>query len=183
MNRGVMRLSTTYDCWKNSCQGATVVPTMPMTSSITTAMPPDPPGRSGVVKPRTMLAPAGCDIMYSGISSRDPAQNVMAIRSNRRKLPVNAVEMITPAARTTARILGTPRYPAASVMPMNSVMIVSALRMNRSNTSNAPQNFPNRAMISRACPTPVTAPRRSTISWFTYSTGMSSSSVHSSRVP
>ena len=50
-------------------------------------------------------------------------------------------------------------------------------------TSNVPQNFPNRDRISRACPTPVTAPRRSTISWFTYSTGISSSSVHSSFVP
>ncbi len=66
---------------------------------------------------------------------------------------------------------------------MNSVMIVSALRMNRSMTLNAPQNLPNRSRISRACPTPVTAPSRSTISWFTYSTGTSSSSVHSSRVP
>ena len=66
---------------------------------------------------------------------------------------------------------------------MNSVTIVSALRMNRSMTSNAPQNLPNRSRISRAWPTPVTAPSRSTISWFTYSTGISSSSVHSSRVP
>ena len=32
---------------------------------------------------------------------------------------------------------------------------------------SAAQDFPNRSMISRACPTPVTAPSRSTISWFT----------------
>jgi hypothetical protein len=37
-------------------------------------------------------------------------------------------------------------------MPMNSVMIVRALRMNRSMTLNAPQNLPNRSRISRACP-------------------------------
>ena len=66
---------------------------------------------------------------------------------------------------------------------MNSVTMVSALRMNRSMTENAPQNLPNRSRISRAWPTPVTAPSLSTISWFTYSTGTSSSSVHSSRVP
>ena len=66
---------------------------------------------------------------------------------------------------------------------MNSVTIVSAFNRNRSMTSNVPQNFPNRDMISRACPTPVTAPRRSTISWFTYSTGISSISVQSSFVP
>jgi hypothetical protein len=46
---------------------------------------------------------------YSGISSSDPAQNVTAIRSNRRKLPVNAAAMMTPAASTTATSLGTPR--------------------------------------------------------------------------
>ena len=34
MNRGVIRLSMTLDCWKNSCQGATVVPTIAMISKI-----------------------------------------------------------------------------------------------------------------------------------------------------
>jgi len=33
---------------------------------------------------------------------------------------------------------------------MNSVTIVRKFRMNRSPTENAPQNFPNRSMISRA---------------------------------
>lgn len=68
-------------------------------------------------------------------------------------------------------------------MPMNSVTIVSAFSRNRSITLNAPQNLPKRSKISRAWPTPVTAPSRSTISWFTYSTGTSSSSVHNSVVP
>ena len=117
------------------------------------------------------------------MSSSDPAQNVTAIRSNLRKLPVNAAARITTAASSTATSLGTPRYPAARVIPMNSVTSVSAFRMSRSSTESVPQNLPNRSMISRACPTPVTAPSRSTISWFTYSTGTSSSSVHSSRVP
>ena len=156
---------------------------MPMISSITVAICPEPPGRPGTTKPCAICAPDGWASRNSGISSSDPAQNVTAIRSNRRKLPVNAAAMITPAASTTATSFGTPRYPAASVIPMNSVTMVSALRMNRSMTENAPQNLPNRSRISRACPTPVTAPSRSTISWFTYSTGTSSSSVHSSRVP
>jgi len=47
---------------------------------------------------------------------------------------------------------------------MNSVAMVNALRMNRSPTLNQPQNLPNRSKISLACPTPVTAPRRNTIS-------------------
>ena len=62
---------------------------------------------------------------------------------------------------------------------MNSVAMVKKLRMNRSPTEKAPQNLPNRSLISRAWPTPVTAPRRTTISWLTISTGMSSGSVHS----
>ena len=66
---------------------------------------------------------------------------------------------------------------------MNSVTSVSAFTKNRSMTEKLPQNLPKRAKINRACPTRVTAPRRSTISWFTYSTGMSNMSVHNSVVP
>ncbi len=50
-------------------------------------------------------------------------------------------------------------------------------------TLKAPQNLPKRSRISRACPTPITAPSRSTISWFTYSTGISSTNVQSRCVP
>ena len=57
---------------------------------------------------------------------------------------------MTSAARPTAMILGTPRKPAASVIPMNSVTIVSALRTKRSITLNAPQNRPKRSRISLA---------------------------------
>ena len=94
-----------------------------------------------------------------------------------------AEQMITSAASPTATILGTPRYPAARAIPMNSVMIVSAFSKKRSMTLKAPQNRPKRSRISRAWPTPVTAPSRSTISWFTYSTGISRTNVHSRRVP
>jgi hypothetical protein len=38
-------------------------------------------------------------------------------------------------------------------------------------------------MINRACPTPVTAPSRTTISWLTISTGISNSSAHSNVSP
>ena len=66
---------------------------------------------------------------------------------------------------------------------MNSVTTVRKLRTNRSITENQPQKRPNRSTISRAWPTPVTAPRRTTISWLTISTGTSSSSTHSRLVP
>ena len=48
MNRGVIRLSMTLDCWKNSCQGATVVPTIAMISS--TAFELTPPWTPGTTK-------------------------------------------------------------------------------------------------------------------------------------
>ena len=62
-------------------------------------------------------------------------------------------------------------------MPMNSVAMVRKLRMKRSPTENIPQKLPNRSLMRRAWPTPVTAPRRTTISWFTMSTGMRRGSV------
>ena len=48
MNRGVIRLSMTFDCWKNSCHGATVVPTIAMISS--TAVELTPPRTLGTTK-------------------------------------------------------------------------------------------------------------------------------------
>jgi hypothetical protein len=48
MKRGVIRLSMTFDCWKNSCHGATVVPTIAMISS--TAVEFTPPCTPGTTK-------------------------------------------------------------------------------------------------------------------------------------
>ena len=62
---------------------------------------------------------------------------------------------------------------------MNSVTMVRKFNRNRSPTENQPQPRPKRSLINRACPTPVTAPKRTTISWFTTKTGMSSSSTQS----
>ena len=66
---------------------------------------------------------------------------------------------------------------------MNSVTTVRKFRTNRSITENHPQNRPKRSAINRACPTPVTAPSRTTISWLTISTGISSSNTQSRLVP
>ena len=52
MNLGVMRLSTTLDCWKNSCQGATVVPTIAMISKIAPEV--TPPWMAGTTRWRTV---------------------------------------------------------------------------------------------------------------------------------
>ena len=66
---------------------------------------------------------------------------------------------------------------------MNSVAMVRKLRMNRSPTEKAPQNFPKRSLIRRAWPTPVTAPSRTTISWLTTRTGIRRGRTHSSVSP
>ena len=82
---------------------------MPMTSSITVAICPPPPGSSGMAKPRPIDASVGWLMKYSGISSSEPTQNVIAIRSNRRNDPVNADAMMIRAAPATAITFGTPR--------------------------------------------------------------------------
>ena len=66
---------------------------------------------------------------------------------------------------------------------MNSMTTVTALIMNRSATEKVPQNLPNLAKINLPCPTPETAPRRTTISWQTKRTGKSNISVQSSFMP
>ena len=104
---------------------------MPMISSMTVANWPEPPGRPGSANPRAIAAPDGWLTRNNGMRSSDPAHNATAIRSNLRKLPVAAAARITPAASSTATSFGTPRYPAAMVIPMNSVTRVSALRMSR----------------------------------------------------
>ena len=62
---------------------------------------------------------------------------------------------------------------------MNSATMVKKFSRKRSPTENQPQPRPKRSLINRACPTPVTAPSRTTISWLTISTGINSSSTHS----
>ena len=104
-------------------------------------------------------------------------------RSQRAKLPLAVIAIRTTPAIGTEIYGLTWKYCSASETPMNSVMMVRKFRMNRSPTLNQPQNRPNRSLMSRACPTPVTAPSLTTISWLTISTGISSSSVHSRVYP
>ena len=90
--------------------------------------------------------------------------NANIARSQRAKLPLAVIAIrISPATGTEMYGL-TWKYWSASETPMNSVVMVRKLRMNRSPTLKAAQNRPNRSLMSRACPTPVTAPSRTTIS-------------------
>ena len=66
---------------------------------------------------------------------------------------------------------------------MNSVTMVRKSRTKRLPTENNPQKRPKRSLMSRAWPTPVTAPNRTTISWLTIRTGISRGRTHSRLVP
>ncbi|CAJ4016589.1 Uncharacterised protein [Burkholderia pseudomallei] len=58
--------------------------------------------------------------------------------------------IVSAAAMHTPATFDTPKKSSTNVMPMNSVTIVSAFRMNRSITLNAPQNLPKRSKMRRA---------------------------------
>ena len=105
------------------------------------------------------------------------------MRSQVANRPVTVIPTNNSAAMGTAMNGERPKYAAPRLTPMNSVVMVRKLSRNRSPTEKNPQNLPKRSKMSRACPTPVTAPSRTTISWLTMSTGMSSKSVHNRLVP
>ncbi len=137
-----------------------------MTSSITVDSG-APWGRLGTRESRATWPAGGWTIRTRGTRSNEKATSMRHSRSKRRKLPVLTAPITATVAMTTVGNLGRPRYPMAREIPMNSVTMVSALRMKRSMTLNAPQNLPKRSKMRRAWPTPDTAPRRSTISWLT----------------
>src|ERR1019366_5497108 len=100
MKRGVIRLSTMLDCWKNNCQGATVVPTMAMMSS--TAADDTPPLILGTTKFRPMVAQRGWESSNSGSWTKLMAMNTNMARSHREKLPDAMIATRATAATGTA---------------------------------------------------------------------------------
>src|ERR1700738_1252704 len=107
MKREVMRLSTMLDCWKNSCQGATVVPTMAMINS--TASDVIPPEMVGTTKDFAACPHWGWDISNIGICSSVIAMNTNMARSHRRKLPVAMIAISATAAVGTTMYLERPK--------------------------------------------------------------------------
>src|ERR1700730_18526965 len=106
MDRGVMRLSTTLDCWKNNCHGATVVPTMAMINS--TASEVTPPLTPGTKKDFAACSQCGCDINSIGLCSSVIAMKTNNARSHRRKLPVDMMASSAISANGTTTYLGMP---------------------------------------------------------------------------
>ena len=101
-----MRLSTTLDCWKNNCHGATVVPTIAMINS--TASEVTPPVTPGVTKDFAACPQQGCDINSIGICSSVIAMKTNIARSHRRKLPVAMMAISAIAANGMTTYLGMP---------------------------------------------------------------------------
>ena len=95
--------------------------------------------------------------------SSDPAQNVTAIRSNLRKRRRSRGQ--DHAGREQHRDqLGHAEVPGRQGDPDELGDQGQRVQDEQVGDRSAPQNFPNLSMMRRACPTPVTAPSRSTIS-------------------
>ena len=90
----VIRLSTTLDCWKNSCHGATVVPTS------ATARKTAPPCAVAVAVAAPAAACPRCAqaSTASGTAARLAAMSRYIARSQPRKLPEAVTAIRKPAA-------------------------------------------------------------------------------------
>ena len=91
------------DCWKNSCHGATVVPTIAMIKS--TAVEVIPPRAPGIKNPRTIGPAWGWTRITSGMARKFTATKMNMKRSQLRKLPV-AVMAINPSAAMGTEMSG-----------------------------------------------------------------------------
>ena len=77
------RLSAMQLCWKKSCQGATVVPTMAITRNIRSGVSP-PGGIPGIRDPRTICPSGGCSRNAIANQARSSRQRNTTVRSQRR---------------------------------------------------------------------------------------------------
>src|SRR5271165_3424110 len=90
------------DCWKNSCHGAMVVPTMAMMSRTEVEL--NPPCTPGTTRWWRNDPALGWEMTARGITRRFAKMNTNMNRSQRRKLP-EAVMAIRPTAA-----IGTEAY-------------------------------------------------------------------------
>ena len=141
-------MSITFDCWKNICQGATVVPTMATISSA--ALDVRPPSTPGTAKPVSTPPPLGWLSTASGSTSRLAARKTNIARSQRRKLPLSVIPISSSAARGTRMKGDRPKYSPARLMPMNSVLMVRKFKRKMPPAENQPHDRPKRSVMSRA---------------------------------
>ena len=102
-----MRLSMMFDCWKNSCQGATVVPTIAIISS--TAVELAPPWTLGRNVLWAICPTLGWARSSSGMTRKLATTNTYMKRSQLRKLPVEVIAIRAAAATGTATYLLRPK--------------------------------------------------------------------------
>ena len=88
-----------FDCWKKSCHGATVVPTMAMIRSTEVEL--KPPCTPGVTKPLKKGSAVGWLMNARGMTRKLATMNTNMKRSQRRKLPVAVMAMRVTAAMGT----------------------------------------------------------------------------------
>src|SRR5487761_2185144 len=98
-----------FDCWKKSCQGATVVSTMEMIRSTEVEL--YPPCTPGVTKPLKKDPALGWLMNASGTTRKLTTMKTNMNRSQRRKLPDAVIAMRPSAAMGTEMYSLTPKYP------------------------------------------------------------------------
>ena len=91
-----MRLSTTFDCWKKSCHGATVVPTMAKIISVPDAV--IPPSIPGTRKPLSTAPGEGWLSAASGSTSKLANRKTNIALSHWRKFPLAVMPIRTSVA-------------------------------------------------------------------------------------
>jgi len=95
------------DCWKKSCHGATVVPTMAMTKRTDVEL--NPPCTPGTRRPCTKAEAVGWLRTAKGITRKLAKMNMNMNRSQRRKLPVAVITINVSAAIGTEMYSLTPK--------------------------------------------------------------------------
>ncbi len=96
-----------FDCWKKSCHGATVVPTMAITSRIDVEL--NPPWTPGMTKPLAKDEALGWLKMARGITKKLAKMKTNMNRSQRRKLPLAVIATSATAAMGTEMYSLTPK--------------------------------------------------------------------------
>ena len=96
-----------FDCWKNSCHGATVVPTIAMIRRTEVEF--APPWIPGTNRPWMIGLAFGWAMKNSGITNRLANTNTNIDRSQLRKLPVAVIAISANAAIGTAMYCETPK--------------------------------------------------------------------------
>ena len=133
------------DCWKNSCQGATVVPT---SATARKTAPPCAAPAAALVPARAAGTWCAQAITASGTAARLATRSTYIARSQPRKLPAAVTAIRKAAATGTEMSLLMPKYPSDIDTPANSVTSVSRFSASRSASAKPPQRRPHNQVLT-----------------------------------